>query len=89
MNTPMKNSAPNALHLAFRKALEEAMRTHGATLQADELLAVMSHCVGQLIALQDQRKMTPAMAMDLVSSNIEQGNREVVLSLLTQTGGNA
>lgn len=84
-----KIAAPSAAHLALRKALEDAMRAHGAELEAQELLAVTAHLVGQLIALQDQRAMTPAMAMDLVGRNIEQGNREVVDGLLGSTGGHA
>lgn len=81
--------APNAAHMAYRKAIEQAMRDHGATLQADELLAVTAHLVGQLIALQDQRVMTAEMAMHLVQVNLEQGNREVVDGLLNSTGGTA
>lgn len=84
-----KITEPSPAHLAYRHALEQAMRDHGTTLQAQELLAVTSHLVGQLIALQDQRVMTPAMAMQLVQSNIEQGNREVLENLLNSTGGHA
>ncbi len=84
-----KSTAPSAAQLAFRHALEEAMRTHGATLEACELLAVTSHLVGQLIALQDQHAMTPDMAMELVGQNIEQGNREVVHGLLSAPGATA
>lgn len=41
---------------------------------AVELLAIASQIVGQLIALQDQRTMTTARAMDIVIGNIEAGN---------------
>lgn len=87
MNT--KTVAPNPQQLAFRGALEAAIAQHGATLDAVELLAVTSHLVGQLIALQDQRSYTPAMVLQLVQDNIEQGNAEAVNSLLTGVGGNA
>lgn len=87
MNT--KLTSPSPAHLAYRHAIEQAMRDHGATLQAHELLSITAHLVGQLIALQDQRVMTPAMAIELVQSNMEQGNREVVESLLNSTGGHA
>lgn len=86
---PTKSAAPSAAHLAYRKAIEQAMRDHGADLRADELLAVTAHLVGQLIALQDQRVMTPEMAIALVQQNMEQGNREVVEGLMHQTGGHA
>ena len=57
-------------------------------LSAQHLLAVASQFVGNLIALQDQRKMTPAMAMELVSRNIEIGN-QVAVESLTNTEGSA
>lgn len=78
----LKSATPNAAQLAYRKALEAAMQAHGAALDASELLAVTSHLVGQIIALQDQRAMTPAMAMELVQSNIEAGNLSVFENLL-------
>lgn len=86
----LKSATPNPAQLAYRKALEAAMHAHGATLDADEMLAVTSHLVGQLVALQDQRSMTPAMAIELVQSNIDLGNRSVVENLLrTPAGGHA
>lgn len=84
-----KSTTPTAQQLAFRCALEAAIAQHGRTLDAVELLAVTSHLVGQLIALQDQRRYTPAMVMQLVQDNIEQGNSEVVNGLLTGVGGHA
>lgn len=89
MKFPMKSVEPKAEHMAFRKALEAAIAQHGQILDAVELLALTSHLVGQLIALQDQRSMTSAMAMQVVTSNIELGNREAVDRLLTETGGAA
>lgn len=89
MNLPMKTVVPKAEHLAFRKALEAAIAQHGRTLKAEELLAIASHLVGQLVALQDQRTMTPEMAMDLIAANIQAGNDSAIDQLLTQTGGNA
>lgn len=85
----MKSKTPTPQQLAYRKALEEAMRAHGTTLDATELLPVTAHLVGQLIALQDQRTMTPSMAIELVQTNMEQGNQEVLAGLLNETGGHA
>lgn len=42
-----------------------------------ELLALLSHTVGACIAMQDQRRMTGNMAMEIVAKNIEAGNAEV------------
>lgn len=85
----IKSGAPTPAQLGYRKALEDAMSAHGATLDAAELLAVTAHLVGQLVALQDQRVMTPAKAMALVSSNLQQGNLEVLERLMEETGGTA
>ncbi len=48
-------------------------------ISAMETLAVLSYCVGQCIALQDMTKVTPKMAMDLVSKNIQIGNMDAVI----------
>lgn len=85
----MKSVAPSSAHLALRAALEQTVQQHIGELPAAELLAVLSHLVGQVIALQDQRTMTPSMVMQLVQSNIERGNFEVVDGLLGATGGRA
>lgn len=76
-----KSTPPTPQHLAYREAIEKAMRDHGATLDALELLAITSHLVGQLVALQDQRKVTAEIALEVVQRNLEQGNAEVVAGL--------
>lgn len=80
---------PTEQQLKFRKALEGAIDSAGRDLQAEEILAVTSHFVGQLIALQDQRKYTSEQVMDLVTQNIQRGNDEAVASLRDTTGGSA
>lgn len=52
-------------------------------VSAIELLAIASNMVGKLVALQDQRATTTAQAMEVVSRNIEVGNRQVVEALTT------
>ncbi len=82
--------APTLQHKAFRDSLIACMREHGSSMDAADLLAVASHFVGQLIALQDQRKWTSEKIMAMVSANIEQGNQEVIGGLLdAPAGGNA
>lgn len=76
-----KSTTPTPQHLAYREAIEKAMRDHGATLDALELLAITSHLVGQLVALQDQRKVTAEIALEVVQRNLEQGNAEAIASL--------
>ena len=86
---PLKTVAPSAQHLAFRRALEECSRKEALEMQADEILAVLSHMVGQVVALQDQRRYTPDSLMNLVRSNIERGNVEAIDGLLNETWGTA
>lgn len=61
---------------------------HAGKLSALELLAVASNMLGKLVALQDQREVTPATAMEVVARNIEQGNQQV-LAQLAQSKGRA
>ena len=53
------------------------------------MLALSAHLVGQIIAMQDQRKMSPAMAMEIVAKNIERGNGEVLTELAGCAAGTA
>lgn len=72
-------------HERFYQDLTRLLAKHFGHLTAAEMLAIAAGMVGKLIALQDQRTMTPAEAMTLVASNIEVGNREVLEQLGTQT----
>jgi hypothetical protein len=78
--------APQPKHVAFRDDLVAVLRKHGGTLDTSEMLALASHLVGQLVALQDQRTMSPDQAMEIVARNIEQGNQEVLSDLLDSRG---
>lgn len=72
-----------------RQALANAMRPYADKLGPQGMLAVASAFVGQLVALQDQRTMTPAMAMEIVARNIEGANQEVLSGLSNSTAGRA
>lgn len=58
---------------------------HADKLSAAELLAVAANMVGKLVALQDQRTMSPDKAMKIVADNLEAGNMQV----LDQIGASA
>jgi hypothetical protein len=73
-----KGFQPDAADQAFMKALKDQMPPE---MPAQRILAITSQFVGQLIALQDQRKITPDMAMQIVSENIEIGNHAALLTL--------
>lgn len=68
-------------HHAFRADLLDLLDKHAGRLDATDMLALAAHVVGQLIALQDQRKVSPQTAMECVSLNIELGNREAMSGL--------
>ncbi len=51
-------------------------------LEPKEMLAVAGNMVGKLIAMQDQRKVTPAEALEIVSLNIEYGNKQILDQLM-------
>lgn len=72
-----------------RQAMANAMQPYSDKLGPEGMLAVASALVGQLVALQDQRRMTPAMAMEVVARNIENGNREVLAGLRDSVAGRA
>lgn len=56
---------------------------HAGKLSAAELLAIAANMVGKLVAMQDQRKMTPEAAMEIVAKNLELGNIQVLANLDT------
>ena len=83
---PMKRIEPSARHKACRDAMIDSVRKEMADMDASEVLAVAAYTVGQLIALQDHRKMTPAMALKIVSDNIEAGNEQAQAEVRSASG---
>jgi hypothetical protein len=80
---------PDARHTAFLDQMKAALGDSGKDLPAEELLAVASQFVGMLVAQQDQRRYTPAMAMEIVARNIEIGNATAISTTFGQTRGQA
>lgn len=76
-----RSVAPDARHTAYLNELKAALGNSGKDIDAAELLAVTAQFVGMLIAQQDQRRMTPGMAMDIVAINIESGNATALAEL--------
>lgn len=66
----------------------QLVNRHADKLSALELLAVAANMIGKLVALQDQRITTPAMALEVVAQNLEQGNAQA-LEQLAHTQGRA
>ena len=78
---PLKIQTPSPQQLAFRNDVVEVMRKH-KDLRAVEMLAMASHVVGQIVAMQDQRNVTPQVAMEIVARNLEQGNKDALDGVL-------
>jgi hypothetical protein len=71
---------PTAAHQAFYDAVLAAAKTHLPN-EPLTVLAILSQIVGRVVAMQDQTKVSPALAMEVVSVNLEAGNRQMLDSL--------
>ncbi|WP_029061960.1 hypothetical protein [Labrenzia sp. DG1229] len=80
----MKYAVPSNTHFTLRQELVGVLCRYQDTLCPAELLAVSSQVVGNLIALQDETRLSPEHAIEIVMYNIEEGNR-VALGDLDQT----
>jgi hypothetical protein len=86
MKTKLHIAAPE--HEVAYQDLVALVRKHAEHLSSVEMLAVAANMLGKLVAMQDQRMLTPAMAMELVAQNIEEGNRQAIENI-QQSKGNA
>lgn len=55
----------------------------------ERVLAIASQIVGKILAMQDQRTMTPERGLAIISANIEAGNQQVIANLIDEKGGSA
>lgn len=78
---------PTDRHRAFRDDMIAVLKKHAGDLDATDMLALAAHLVGQLVAMQDQRKYTPPIIMEMVGENIEQGNREAMAEVAGNPAG--
>lgn len=76
-------------HERIKDQLTSLILDNSRKNENQEILAIASLIVGIIIALQDQTKLTPEMAMEIVTKNIQLGNQAVVNDLLNKKGGNA
>lgn len=77
----MKTIIADEQHKLFITEFQELMKKHLANVPSHHILAVVSNIVGRVIAVQDQRMMTPDRAMQLVRENIERGNQQALEQL--------
>lgn len=80
---------PKPEHDAFMAELKACLGSTGKDLDAAILLGIASQFVGQLLALQDQRRWTVEQAFDLIMKNIEIGNQMVIANSLARPEGRA
>lgn len=73
-------------HKAFNDDVKAVLRKYQDQLTAEEMLALASHLVGVLLALQNQHTMTKEQAIEIMQSNIEAGNQEAMIPLLNSKG---
>jgi hypothetical protein len=73
-------------HEVLYQDLCALLAKHAGQLNAAETLAVAANMLGKLVAMQDQRTMTPAQAMEIVAMNIENGNKQVLDQLAASKG---
>lgn len=73
---PYQTTKPE--HEVAYQDLISLLAKYAGELTAYEMLAVAANVVGKLVALQDQREVTVAEAMEVIARNVAYGNKQVV-----------
>jgi hypothetical protein len=76
---PMKSVSPSTVHQEFYNAMEEVLVKFQHKVNPIEMLVLLSQLVGALVGVQDQRVLTPQMALDIIMRNMEVGNAQICL----------
>lgn len=82
----MKKYLAKEEHEVAYQDLLRLISKHADKMTKLELLAVAANMVGKLVALQDQRTVSVSMALEVISENIAQGNKQL-LELLSKSVG--
>lgn len=85
----MMHTEKQARLAAFRNEMIDVLSRHYGDLPAEHMLAATAYLIGQMIAMQDQRRFTAAQVMGIVSQNIEAGNRTALEDIFQNIAGNA
>lgn len=72
----LRPTAPQ--HEVAYKDLCKLLDDHSKGMTPLEMLAIAANMVGKLVAMQDQRRTTPAEALEVVAKNLEYGNQQVL-----------
>lgn len=82
----MKVHVAKPEHEVAYQDLVALVNKHADTLSGIELLAIAANMLGKLAALQDQRTVSPALAMEIIAKNLEHGNQQVIERLGKSAG---
>jgi len=74
-------------HEAAFQELSKLLMRHSAKVSALDMLAIAANMVGKIVAMQDQRVISPASAMEVVAKNIEIGNEQMLKSIRDDIAG--
>jgi uncharacterized protein YejL (UPF0352 family) len=74
-------------HEAMYQEIIAVLRKHEDSVDGVETLALLANLIGKLMAFQDQRKYTPEMLLQLISTNLETGNAQAIASLRDAPSG--
>lgn len=77
----LKNIDASPNHARFKKDFEKLINKHAGKLSSQEMLALSAKITGMLVALQDQTRLTADEAVEIVSINVEMGNRQMIAEL--------
>lgn len=79
----MKTVEPTTRHIECMKKLRAALDPE---LTPEEMLGLVCQLVGNLVALQDQRKYSAKAVMEMVAQNIQVGNQEAIREVSSAGG---
>ncbi len=83
--TKLQTASPT-MRAALAATLD-AIRPYADELGDQGMIAVLAYTLGQLVALSDQRKLTPPQASELIHANIYQGNTDAIGQVLRGEAG--
>lgn len=86
---PTQTSKNNPAFEQFRLDMLKTLKAHTGDLAPDHMLAVAAYTVGQILAMQDQTKITSEEAVTLVQENMQLGNEHVISQVSGQPAGHA
>jgi uncharacterized OB-fold protein len=83
---PTKTYMVKPEHEIAYQEIVALVRRHAEHLEPVDLLAVTANALGKILALQDQRTLTPDMAMEVIKANLERGNAQALEAIRDSLG---